>query len=876
MFWFYLTFYDIIITCVQINNCFIFFWNSGPKPIILDNEEEEEERESPIDAHICGNCRKEFLGLSTFLSHKKDCIKKSTIVEKSDPTLPQQQTIKDEEDVIEDMEEDKEDDETFEEDEEEERVSKFPQIYDSIREEKNESETTLPSDNDSTENRLKPIAPTAGGWPFVGPQLSLSDTNVVIESLKNTSVAVAQHPPATPDLLPPALPPTALQSTLINLQQQQMMLLHVIHQLQSQISGNGQPNPQIPANLLGPSLLHPTPETGNVEKEKMSSSQVNLNTAEKPSISSPFASTPPSKPISVPIKTPPLSSSGISGAPTSGSSVIESVHQKDETDQPIVGPQRDTSSPLNEPLSPSSNEPNTLELLQRHTEQALQNTMSGGSFLLNGIAGVGGSDFLSFRKTKDGKEDPMYRHRCKFCGKVFGSDSALQIHIRSHTGERPFKCNICGNRFTTKGNLKVHFQRHKAKYPHIKMNPHPVPEHLDKFHPPIEPPTGSQSPTNLTPMSTPPMSMSGMPQMMSQSLSSMSQSFLDSTPIKDIKGVFGSSFAKNLLDVNNPDFGLNDKHSAFLRRNTSSDNISNQSITDDSDQDIDDITDNKDVEDVSEDERAVNLAKNKNHINKSDELPLDLQHVRKDVSELDDNEDEDMSGDEFEKEMEDNRKDTTDKDKENINSEDDISDGDSDDGMMAPHPSDFPFIHQFPPYFASGAFPGIPTSLGLMPFGLPPGMPPMHNSGPSNNDGSGENRDPVFYQDLLPKPGSTDNTWETLMEVQKASETVKLQQLVDNIEHKLTDPNQCIICHRVLSCKSALQMHYRTHTGERPFKCKICGRAFTTKGNLKTHMGVHRVKPPLRILHQCPVCHKQFTNALVIIFVFKLFVLFFN
>ncbi|NWH69142.1 SALL3 protein, partial [Geococcyx californianus] len=53
---------------------------------------------------------------------------------------------------------------------------------------------------------------------------------------------------------------------------------------------------------------------------------------------------------------------------------------------------------------------------------------------------------------------------CKFCGKVFGNDSALQIHLRSHTGERPYKCNICGNRFTTKGNLKVHFQRHKDKY----------------------------------------------------------------------------------------------------------------------------------------------------------------------------------------------------------------------------------------------------------------------------------------------------------------------------------------------------------------------------------------------------------------------------
>lgn len=125
-------------------------------------------------------------------------------------------------------------------------------------------------------------------------------------------------------------------------------------------------------------------------------------------------------------------------------------------------------------------------------------------------------------------------------------------------------------------------------------------------------------------------------------------------------------------------------------------------------------------------------------------------------------------------------------------------------------------------------------------------------------------KDPAIYSNLLPRPGSNDNSWESLIEITKTSETSKLQQLVDNIEHKLTDPNQCVICHRVLSCKSALQMHYRTHTGERPFKCKICGRAFTTKGNLKTHMGVHRAKPPLRVLHQCPVCHKKFTNALVL------------
>uniref|UniRef100_A0A3B3DZS6 Zinc finger and BTB domain containing 22a n=1 Tax=Oryzias melastigma TaxID=30732 RepID=A0A3B3DZS6_ORYME len=114
----------------------------------------------------------------------------------------------------------------------------------------------------------------------------------------------------------------------------------------------------------------------------------------------------------------------------------------------------------------------------------------GGAFLPTGHVKVEEVDF--HREVEDGMgkgkllldakpppEEPFFKHKCRFCAKVFGSDSALQIHLRSHTGERPFKCNICGNRFSTKGNLKVHFQRHKDKYPHVQMNPFPVPEYLD-------------------------------------------------------------------------------------------------------------------------------------------------------------------------------------------------------------------------------------------------------------------------------------------------------------------------------------------------------------------------------------------------------------
>ena len=144
--------------------------------------------------------------------------------------------------------------------------------------------------------------------------------------------------------------------------------------------------------------------------------------------------------------------------------------------------------------------------------------------------------------------------------------------------------------------------------------------------------------------------------------------------------------------------------------------------------------------------------------------------------------------------------------------------------------------------------PLLPSNM----FGMSSPMPGPGSMGPG--------RFPMFRSPVMPRQDE-DETLEEFMEID-TSDTTKLEEFMKKVEPTLKDPNQCAVCKKVLSCKSALQMHYRTHTGSRPFKCKICSRAFTTKGNLKTHMSVHRSRPTGPSLHQCPVCSKKFNSVL--------------
>lgn len=69
-----------------------------------------------------------------------------------------------------------------------------------------------------------------------------------------------------------------------------------------------------------------------------------------------------------------------------------------------------------------------------------------------------------YRKTS--RPQVHRRHQCPHCERTFNTVSMLNIHVRVHTGERPFVCEHCPKAFATRSGLDLHVRRHLGVKPY--------------------------------------------------------------------------------------------------------------------------------------------------------------------------------------------------------------------------------------------------------------------------------------------------------------------------------------------------------------------------------------------------------------------------
>lgn len=438
------------------------------------------------------------------------------------------------------------------------------------------------------------------------------------------------------------------------------------------------------------------------------------------------------------------------------------------------------------------------------------------------------------------------QHVCRFCGKILSSDSSLQIHLRSHTGERPYQCPVCLSRFTTRGNLKAHFLRHREQNPELSLSllPPALSEQTQSA------PGGIQRRRKRRADDDD--SFSGVKGSIPGMTENMALGFLSGTssrpspsslPLPPSVDMALLSTAHSLLQLNRASAAAAASVSSTALPSTSSSSSSSASMGNQfkgaKQQRFDENTPpHSALHSASPYSQLAHLPK---ILFPGGASPHHLALLRPPSHP-------------------------------------------STSHLTSPHQLPFPFP-PFPKPSASSPSSSSPTSstqtsdtsklqrlvqkLEKQPNGGTSSSASSSSSSQTSAEANGDTHghdltttSSAYRREMLAALGlSPSASAAGLVTSQGVSTTTTTTPSLPAAQ----TANQCGVCLRVLSCPRALRLHQATHLGERPFPCKLCGRSFSTKGSLRAHLATHRARPAnSRALNSCPLCPRKFTNALVL------------